>query len=261
MFTEYSQDFYEYQADGSARSAEVIVDLFLKAFPRTASVIDVGCGVGGWLAAFTSRGITDVTGLDGPYVPTSMLRIPAERFISTDLSVPLPVDRRRDVAISLEVAEHLSPAVAETFVDGLTRLAPVVLFSAAIPRQGGVKHFNERWQSYWAELFAGHGYVALDFIRPRIFESPEVEWWYQQNTLVFCTRDRVPVGMTPVSDRFTLDRIHPQVIEKVAAAPHTGTEAVVAVRRSIAIFSRVARKRLGKLVSVRSPGRHPSDGL
>jgi hypothetical protein len=35
--------------------------------------------------------------------------------------------------MSLEVAEHLEEEFAETFIDSLVSLAPIVLFSAALP--------------------------------------------------------------------------------------------------------------------------------
>jgi hypothetical protein len=61
--------------------------------------------------------------------------------------------RTFDLAICLEVAEHLPPEAAEGFIDSLTRLAPVVLFSAAITFQVGNQHLNGQWPDYWATLF------------------------------------------------------------------------------------------------------------
>jgi hypothetical protein len=70
-------------------------------------------------------------GYDGPHV--TPLCIPKDRFAAVDLRQPLPADRKFDLAISGEVAEHL-PA---TLVGTLTSVSDVVLFSAAIPGQGG----------------------------------------------------------------------------------------------------------------------------
>jgi len=87
--------------------------------------------------------------------------------------------------VCLEVAEHLSPLRADPFIGTLTELAPAVLFSAAIPGQGGTSHLNERWQSYWAGLFASRGYVAIDAIRPRVRGLEDIDWWYRQNTILY----------------------------------------------------------------------------
>ena len=95
-----------------------------------------------------------------------------------------------ELAQSLEVAEHLDHIFAANFVQLLTSLADVVLFSAAIPYQGGVCHINEQPPAYWAELFAKQGYVCLDFLRPSIWSDESVLWWYRQNLLVFVHKDR-----------------------------------------------------------------------
>ena len=63
------------------------------------------------------------------------------------------LERKFDLAISLEVAEHLKSSSSEDFVQSLTTLAPMILFSAAIPHQGGLHHINEQWLEYWGDLF------------------------------------------------------------------------------------------------------------
>jgi hypothetical protein len=99
------------------------------------------------------------------------------------------MDRKFDLVVSLEVAEHLPGEHAETYVDSLTRLGPAVLFSAAVPYQGGTEHVNEQWPDYWVELFERKGFVVLDPIRKRIWQHPGVEYWYSQNILLFVKRD------------------------------------------------------------------------
>ena len=184
----YSRSYYEGLQSGSLRSAEVVAPLVLGLISAR-SVVDVGCGVGAWLAAFQKSGVDDIWGIDGDYVDASILQIPRSRFQGADLSKPLVLNRTFDLAISLEVAEHLPPDCAARFVDSLTRLAPVVLFSAAIPFQGGNHHVNEQWPDFWAALFEAHKYLAIDCIRKRIWENEAVEWWYAQNTLLFVRAD------------------------------------------------------------------------
>ena len=76
-------------------------------------------------------------------------------------------------------------------VASLTDLAPIVLFSAAIPGQGGEAHINEQWQDYWAERFAKKGYVTVDCIRPRVWTNPQVQYWYAQNMLLYVQGDQM----------------------------------------------------------------------
>src|SRR6185437_11521231 len=180
----YTKSFYEGIRNGSVRSAEVIVPLVLD-LVRPSSVVDVGCGDASWLAVFQRLGIEDVFGIDGDYVEPELLQIPRDRFEAVDLSKPFNLPRTFDLAISLEVAEHLPADCAPVFVESLTRLAPAVLFSAAIPFQGGNHHVNEQWPDKWAALFREHNYLPVDCIRKRVWENAAVEWWYAQNTLLF----------------------------------------------------------------------------
>jgi hypothetical protein len=113
------------------------------------------------------------------------LEIPKHQFIRADLTKPFPVRRRFDLAISLEVAEHLPEKAANNFVKSLTRLAPVVLFSAAAPGQGGVDHINEQWPDYWAERFERQGYRPYDFLRRKIWNDRSIKPWYRQNLIIF----------------------------------------------------------------------------
>lgn len=172
------------------RSASVVVPILLR-FVRVKAVVDVGCGDGTWLSVFKEHGVNDTVGLDGNYVDRKLLRIPEDQFTALDLSLPFRLARAFDLALSLEVAEHLPQQAAEGFVRSITSLAPVVLFSAAIPFQDGNRHLNEQWPDYWASLFKRHDYLPIDCIRSKIWENNEVEWWYAQNTLLFAQTGRI----------------------------------------------------------------------
>jgi SAM-dependent methyltransferase len=180
----YTSQFFAGQADGSARSAAIVVPFVLSLLPIR-SVIDVGCGVGTWAAAFAANGVPDVWGIDGDYVDHSQLRIPPDRFLSRDLTKSLHLDRTFDLAVSLEVAEHLPEFRASSLVAELTSLAPCVLFSAAVPGPTGTNHINPQYLPYWIELFKRQGYEAIDPIRPRIWGHESVEWFYQQDIVMF----------------------------------------------------------------------------
>lgn len=163
----------------------------LLAISGARSVVDVGCGIGTWLAVFQRHEVDDVLGFDGTHVDRTMLEIPEDRFQAWDLERPLPIDRTFDLATCLEVAEHLSTSRADTLVDDLAHLAPIVLFSAAIPFQGGIGHINEQWPTYWVEKFTRRGLVAIDAIRPAIWDNDRVAMWYSQNCLLFATDDAI----------------------------------------------------------------------
>jgi SAM-dependent methyltransferase len=186
----YTNHFFKELHEGSYRSAREIIPPVLELVqPR--SVIDIGCGVGTWLSVFNEFGIEDIFGVDGDYVDEKILKIPKERFSPLDVTKPFHLGRQFDLVLSLEVAEHLPPESASTFIDSLTEHGNVVLFSAAIPHQGGTRHLNEQWPEYWLEYFQHRGYVVIDCIRKRVWQNANVEWWYAQNMLMFVQRDHL----------------------------------------------------------------------
>lgn len=190
---DYSKSFYEDQRNWSMSSAREIVPIIMRLI-QLKSVIDIGCGVGTWLSVFKENGILDFLGVDGDYVDRNMLEISKEHFLSSDLKNGFLIDREFDLAISLEVAEHLPGSCAKAFVDSLTKLAPVIVFSAAIPLQVGVNHVNEQWPEYWANLFNSKDYVTIDCLRKRIWQNKNVACHYAQNILVFCKREYLKIN-------------------------------------------------------------------
>lgn len=186
----YTKKFYQGQFDIVYQSAKIIIRLLLELIhPRR--VIDVGCGIGIWLSAFREYGIEDIWGVDVEDFDRDILLIPKDRFIGCDVEKPFSIPMEFDLVISLEVAEHLPGSCAETFIDSLTRLGPVVLFSAAIPFQGGEQHLNEQWPDYWARFFQQKGYLLIDSMREKIWDNEDVAWWYAQNILLFARREYV----------------------------------------------------------------------
>ena len=184
----YDTSFWADQGNLGRRAAAHVVPVVLR-YVQPRSVVDLGCGIGEWLQAFRQHGVEDYLGVDAPYIDPSLLVIPGDNFLPHDLTTPLQLDREFDLVISLETAEHLAPEAAETFVESLARLGPVILFSAALPHQGGVHHVNEQWPDYWREKFARRGFVIVDCIRRHIWSTEEVAFWYAQNTFFYARQD------------------------------------------------------------------------
>lgn len=184
MGTPYTPEFYRAVSDGAARSADVVVPVVLD-YVQPATLIDVGCGTAAWARAFSDTGVR-VRGIDGDYVPRGQLMIPAAQFTAVDLRHPFNVGGF-DLAVALEVAEHLPASSAAGLVESLCKAAGVVLFSAAVPGQGGTDHINEQWPWYWRQLFLKCGFRMFDPIRPRILHDRRVAWWYRQNVFMFAS--------------------------------------------------------------------------
>jgi SAM-dependent methyltransferase len=183
----YGDAFYANQVAGSYRSARALLG-HLFAHWKPASIVDFGAGVGTWLAAARELGVAELAAIDGDWVKAKPKVDPAIPYFHADLERPVRIDRRFELAMSVEVAEHLHPARARSFVEDLTLAADVVLFGAAMRDQGGTNHVNEQDQGYWIALFAERGWGCIDFFRAPFWRSTEVEPWYVQNTFMFVRR-------------------------------------------------------------------------
>lgn len=180
-------------AAGSARQLVPTIIGMLGATPR--SVIDVGCGEGWFLAEFERSGVINTVGVEDERTENRALA--AAEFVPVDLaSDSYPSLGSCDLAISLEVAEHVPDKRAGDLVGWLCSLAPVVVFSAALPGQGGPGHINERWPEYWSSKFSVNGYEGTGALRWQVWSDSEIEPWYRQNLLVFA-EDLSSVGLVP----------------------------------------------------------------
>lgn len=180
----YNEKFFKGIRNSSYVSAKEIVPIILKIF-KPKSVIDLGCATGAWLKVFTELGIEKIVGVDGSYVDYNELEIPKENFITHDLSKEFKYNKKFDLAISLEVAEHLPEASAEIFVKSLTNLSDIIVFSAAVPNQGGTHHINEQWPEFWIDIFKRNNFTVFDCIRKRIWNNKYISWYYAQNIFVY----------------------------------------------------------------------------
>ena len=189
------------------RAAEIIVPLIRKNLGFS-SVLDIGCGVGIWLAEFKNQGATEIFGIDGHWVPTEKLVIPRNSFQVHDLKTPIRIGRRFDLVVSLEVAEHIPSICADSFVESLCLHGDTIVFSAAIPDQGGFDHVNEQPQDYWIKKFEKLGLTAYEVIRPLIWSDDRVPYYYAQNILVFSRRP------LPFPTEFITTPIHPELFRR-----------------------------------------------
>lgn len=205
----YDTTFFDYIQQGASKSADAVTSRVFRLLPVT-SVLDIGCGRGTWLAQWKTLGVTDILGVDGSYVSAESLVIPPANFRAADLCRPLELGRRFDLVQSLEVAEHLPAAAADTLVSTLTRHGDIVLFSAARPGQGGESHLNEQPYEYWRQLFRQCGYGMYDAVRPLINE-PSVEPWYRYNTFLFVSKKAA--STLPAADCATLIEDHVAVAD------------------------------------------------
>lgn len=180
----YGLEFYNQRRQATLPAARRILGILAEQWQWT-SAVDFGCGTGTWLSVAREFGAQRVRGYEGAWLKQEWQDDPAMDIRRVNLDRSIDDIGQYDLAISLEVAEHLRAERAASFVAQLCSAAPLVLFSAAIPGQGGDGHIHERWQDYWAGLFELHGYSTHDCIRRQIWDDTSIPYWYRQNCLAF----------------------------------------------------------------------------
>jgi len=184
----FTPEIYEQIREGAQRSASIVVP-FVQSFVDAKSVVDVGGGEGWWAEEFARDGaralVLDETGPVPPLPPTISERGVERAYFDAVRHAHWPLEEKFDLAVCLEVAEHVDAETGDYLVEFLTAAAPVILFSAAIPGQGGHGHVNEQWPQYWAERFYEDGLVCTEKFRDEFWDNEKVEPWYRQNLLLF----------------------------------------------------------------------------
>jgi hypothetical protein len=195
--------------EGARRSAGVVAPI-VQPLVGARSVVDLGGGEGWWAHEFASLGVRavsiDAATIDDP--------APGISHVQHDLGAPISDLAQFDLALCLEVAEHLDAPAGDQLVKTACSAAPVVLFSAAIPGQGGCGHVNEQWPAYWFERFERSGYRCSGALRWRLWDDDRIEPWYRQNLLLATDRPELfpELFATPLAEPWPV--VHPATFKR-----------------------------------------------
>ena len=246
MSTPYSPGYYESLKEDSALSAKEVVPIIVRLL-QPKSVVDVGCGSGTWAREYLDQGI-EVLGLDGDEVGSCQLLIPEDRFRRQDLAKPFQLDRQFDVVNCLEVAEHLHLDRAQGFVNDICKISDLIVFSAAVPGQGGTHHVNEQWPSYWIQKFEANGFRPLDCVRHQIWANNRVAWWYIQNLFIYIRNTRMGDFPDVQSETRSMptDLVHPRAYVRATVPSEMSPRMLKEVVRAIPYFPAKILKHLGR---------------
>jgi SAM-dependent methyltransferase len=225
-FLHYGRDFYDSHVSRSLAGARHYANIVSSIF-RPRSVVDIGCGRGAWLAAFQETGAAKLVGLDGAWLSQNDMLNRFIEFREVNLETFHDTTQlgRFDLAISVEVAEHLQPSRSDGFCRLLTSFADSVVFGSAFNHQPGTNHINLRLCSFWGLLFASKGYAAFDLFRPPLWGNDDVAFYYQQNTFFYTRREGevfnrlLMAGITPIENLNFMDCVHPSLLNTYAERP------------------------------------------
>lgn len=239
--------FVHAETRNQSKAPYAIAPLVLQ-FITPASVVDIGCGTGNFLKAFKTFGVNKVLGVDGSWADKKLVAANLDKgeFIEADLEHfdHKLLGNKFDLALCLEVAEHLAPAAADGLVKNLTQLSNTILFSAAIPGQGGYKHINEQWATYWQAKFAQHDFYFWDIMRPQIANHPDVPFWFQQNLFLVAHKDHPPqFDANSFNFQSCANYVHPDVYLKQVKRLHDLKSGNYSIKGYVKLLAKAVRRK------------------
>lgn len=207
MNSPYDEDFFQSKLNLSKYTSEIFYKILREQIGDIRSTLDIGCGTGSWLKNFHRFGVNDILGIDN-YVDLNFLEIPKDKFKRADLSKPLELKRKFDVILCLEVAEHIPAIASNNLINSLVKHSDYIVFSAAIPGQGGCNHVNEQWQEYWVRKFASNNFTMLDCFRPKLWNDDKIPFWFKQNTFLYYNKLK---NLTQNINSSIINIVHPEL--------------------------------------------------
>lgn len=128
------------------------------------SLVEFGSGGGWFLKAFQDEFI-EAYGLEGTLAGCGACiecGISGDTIRRVDFRHPVVVNKKYDIALCTEVAEHVEPTFAGTLVRSLTQASDLIWFSSEPPNTNRphLHHCNEQPLQYWINLFDFFGYAC-----------------------------------------------------------------------------------------------------
>jgi hypothetical protein len=200
----YTPNFYEEVASRADVASQICANL-LKETLLIETLIDVGSGTGIWTRNFllTIDQLKELTSIDLPttrriYLEDSSLDLSKIRIIEQDLVAnPYLPEEIFDLTICVEVLEHLVEDAGIKLIEEFGKKTKFLLFSAAVPGQGGTHHINEQKYAYWYEKLKNSGFVPLDIMRPSL-NKPEVPSYYRHNIVLWVNLNHISSSQTQI---------------------------------------------------------------
>jgi len=211
----YSDTYFDKHELAARSSARQVVP-FVMSVLRPTSIADVGCGSGQWTKEFILNGAQKAYAFDAFASPRWGGTANSVEFQKINLEECVADFPDVELVCWLEVAEHLSKFSCKRILHDIVERTDAILFSCAVPGQGGTGHVSERRLSDWVSDFGKVGFCCADVLRPRFWYDKRISWWYRQNTVIFVKENSVASNAILHFQLPTfggVDLIHPELFE------------------------------------------------
>lgn len=183
----YKENYYAKRRKDPYRSETNHIGEVFKDEFSPENVIDFGCAIGTYLEPFYENNI-EIQGIDANEGAFNHAVVPTKYLEHHDLREKYDSEKKYDLVISIEVAEHIPEKFSDTFVETLCNTSKeYIVMTAAPPGQGGTHHVNEKPREYWIDLFEkrdfNHQKKNVEELRNKI--SVDDVWHVKKNLFVF----------------------------------------------------------------------------
>lgn len=181
----YDSDFFKDANERKISSASKVARIITENYSFV-SLFDIGCGMGLYILELSKMG-KEVLGCDASAEGIHLAPQEITVFYA-DVTKPIILNRKFDVVLCFEVAEHIEKKYSAQLVDNCAAYSDRVLFTAAPKGQGGVGHINEQPYEFWIDLFAARGFVFEDDLSQKIrqqMKKEDVVEWIANNFMSF----------------------------------------------------------------------------
>jgi SAM-dependent methyltransferase len=171
-------------------AADPVMRTFQNVFPTASRYLDVGAGSGAYAAGALDRGRHAVA-CEHSRIGRALARLQGVEARPFDLleEPPAHIDEPFDLTYRFEVAEHVDASLGDRLVEFIASQAPVAIFTAATPEQGGIGHVNPEPQRYWIDRFERAGMRHSPELSARVANGFREEGvplhWLIDNVMVF----------------------------------------------------------------------------
>jgi hypothetical protein len=149
------------------------------------SFLDVGGGAGSWCAAAKKLGVKKVLLVDACPPQQVVPELSQDEQLQANLETGIPIQAHFELINCIEVIEHLTEDAGKRLIQQMTSSGNIILFSAAIPGQGGFGHINEQLHDHWHAKFSDYGFDKYDILRPMLFSQDHIPSIYRQNLFLY----------------------------------------------------------------------------
>ena len=209
----YNKNFHSEIKEESETAQNIILYIYNRLKPT--SVICFECENEIWLNSLKKMGCNDVVSINSCYFHKLKQPFEEDNFIYADLTKPIILEKKYDLAISLKITKDIFNDHLEEYLQNLTRASDIILFTAILSLDEG-DYEKEPYPSYWVDKFEKYNYVPCDVLRWTFWNDKKIGCEYKQNIMFFCKKEKLSkLKEQFIFEKMPFDIVHPAKYQKL----------------------------------------------